>query len=585
MNGPLKYGLLLFFFVLTGALTYVLDAKDEAKELWGHLPLIWELSAYGLFVMLFAKRWLDLDDSWRAFGLSSLSGVLLAAGFPPVPFPIFIFVGFVPLLWVAEEYFVAGKKGVWKYAFNAFIIWNILTTFWVANTAFFAGIGAVIANTLLFTIPFSLAMFVRRQKGNTNGWFAFVSMWISFEYIHQRWDLSWPWLELGNSLSAFPMMAQWYEYTGIFGGSLWILILNVLVFQLAYRKKYLERSWVTGTIFAFVLPILLSLGIYNSYEAQGQKIEVALVQPNMEPHYKKFSMSRRAAMETFLDISKEIVTENTQYLVMPETSFGGIWLNQIEANNSLEALHGFVDDYPNLAILTGVTSFTHYGQATNSPTARKRMKHTGELKYYYDVYNSAIQLTSGQDSFQLYHKSKLVPGAEKMPYPSLLKFLEPFALELGGMAGSHGDQTERSVFTHGDIVAAPIICYESIYGEYVTEYVRKGANVLFIITNDGWWDRTAGHKQHLAFARLRAIETRRSIGRSANTGISCFIDQRGDISQATQYGEAIGISSAIFLNHHDTFYVVWGDMIARIMLFLSGLLLGLSLVNKIIPKS
>lgn len=585
MKKQLKYPLLLFFALSTIALTYVLHSKNEAQELWGHFPLAWELSAYGLFVMLFAKRWLDLNGSWRAFAFSSISGVLLAAGFPPVPFPIFVFIGFVPLLWISEEYHQAGKKGVWKYAFNTFIIWNILTTFWVANTAFLAGIGAVIANTLLLTIPFSLALLVRRQKGTLNGWFAFVAMWISFEYMHQRWDLSWPWLELGNALASFPKMAQWYEYTGIFGGSLWILLLNVLIFQLTFYKKYTERTWLIGTVLAFLFPILISFNIYYSYEARGPKSEVALIQPNFEPHYEKFSISRREAMGIFLKLSKEVVTEETDYLIMPETSFGGLWLGRLETNNTVATLQDFVDDYPNLALLAGFTSFVHYGLETSSPTARKRMKHTGELKYYYDVYNSAVQFSANQDSFQLYHKSKLVPGAEKMPYPNLFKFLEPLALELGGMAGSHGDQAERAVFKNGDIMAAPIICYESIYGEYVTEYVKKGANVLFIITNDGWWDHTAGHKQHLAFARLRAIETRRSIGRSANTGISCFIDQRGEISKATKYDEAIGISSEIYLNYGNTFYVVWGDMIARIMLFLSGLLLGLSLVNKMTNKS
>ena len=90
---------------------------------------------------------------------------------------------------------------------------------------------------------------------------------------------------------------------------------------------------------------------------------------------------------------------------------------------------------------------------------------------------------------------------------------------------------------------APVICYESVYGEYSTGYIKKGAQAIFIMTNDGWWDNTAGHRQHLYFASLRAIEARRAIARSANTGISAFVNQRGDILQPTRYDEPIAIKT------------------------------------------
>src|SRR5574343_444659 len=70
---------------------------------------------------------------------------------------------------------------------------------------------------------------------------------------------------------------------------------------------------------------------------------------------------------------------------------------------------------------------------------------------------------------------------------------------------------------------APAVCYESVYGDFMAKYIRSGAEVICIITNDGWWGNTPGHRQHLAYAKLRAIETRKQIIRSANTGISCFV--------------------------------------------------------------
>ena len=131
---------------------------------------------------------------------------------------------------------------------------------------------------------------------------------------------------------------------------------------------------------------------------------------------------------------------------------------------------------------------------------------------------------------------------------------------------------------------APVICYESIFGEYVTGYVQKGAELIFIITNDGWWKNTPGYKQHMSFARLRAIETRRSIARSANTGISCFINQRGDVSQPTGWWVDAAIKGTINANDEITFYVKYGDYIARISLFVSALLLLNLVVRKFIKN-
>ena len=156
--------------------------------------------------------------------------------------------------------------------------------------------------------------------------------------------------------------------------------------------------------------------------------------------------------------------------------------------------------------------------------------------------------------------------------------------KLGGSLAGHGKQAIRAAFTSQAGGVAPVICYESVYGEYTTGYVRHGANALFIITNDGWWDNTAGHIQHMKFASLRAIETRRDIARSANTGISCFINQRGDIRNKTSYDEPIAIKNSILMNDTITFYVRWGDIIGRIGVFVTLLLLLNTFVKSFLPR-
>jgi apolipoprotein N-acyltransferase len=159
-----------------------------------------------------------------------------------------------------------------------------------------------------------------------------------------------------------------------------------------------------------------------------------------------------------------------------------------------------------------------------------------------------------------------------MPFPWLLKPLGDFAIDLGGTVGQLGVDKEQIPFTINDTLKiAPVICYESVYGDFVNRFVKNGANMIFVITNDGWWGNTPGHRQHMLFSAVRAVETRRSVARSANTGISCFVNQRGDVSQATPYWEPAVIRQTLNANDKVTFYVKYGDYIAR------GSVLGLLL--------
>jgi len=219
-----------------------------------------------------------------------------------------------------------------------------------------------------------------------------------------------------------------------------------------------------------------------------------------------------------------------------------------------------------------LSSYRRFGANDESPKAPRSFVR-GRDTIVYESYNSAIQMSYNDSEIQDYFKAKLVPGAEYPPFASLTIF-RPIVEQLGGSMSGLGTQPEREAFFNEDktVGVAPVICYESIFGEYSTGYVRAGANVLFIVTNDGWWDKTAGHVQHNHFASLRAIETRRSIARSANMGTSGFINQRGDRFDGNSYGEMGFRRGKITLNDKVTFYMRYGDLIARIAVFLSAIL-------------
>lgn len=389
--------------------------------------------------------------------------------------------------------------------------------------------------------------------------------------MHLAWEFSWPWLNLGNGFSEYISWIQWYEYTGTFGGTLWVWLVNVLVFKgvLAYRKagsKTLLKSVLLKTAAFIIVPIAISLVIYYNYEEEGETVNIIALQPNIDPYSEKYKVSNLKFAELFKDLSDSKISDSTDFVIAPETYFAqSIRLPQFDKSLLKNKLQQYVSAHPQINLLTGISFIDDFhdpervGPQTNQYGANT----------WYNDYNSAIFINTS-DSVAQYNKSKLVVGVENFPYQSILKPLIGDAMiDLGGTVSMKTTQDYRGVFTssNGKFKAAPIICYESVYGEFVTGYVRNGANFLTIITNDAWWGETQGHKQHLSLARLRAIETRRAIARSANTGISAIINAKGQITKQLAYGQKGALSGSLIVNEKETFYVLAGDYIARIAIF------------------
>jgi apolipoprotein N-acyltransferase len=259
--------------------------------------------------------------------------------------------------------------------------------------------------------------------------------------------------------------------------------------------------------------------------------------------------------------------------------FHGLWENSIDRSESVARLRVFLRAHPGASVLAGMSSGYLYPPGADFPLTARPLGETGRG---FDAYNAAL-LVRQDGSTEPYHKSKLVPGVELMPFERVLGSLGGLALDLGGTTGSLGTQDDREVMRSADgrVKVAPVICYESIYGDHVAAHVRNGATAIAIMTNDGWWAETPGYKHHLAYGRLRAIETRRSIARSANTGISCFIDQRGDLHDRTAWWTPAAVTATLLTRDDLTFFVRHGDYIGitalALSLLLSALLIVLSL--------
>jgi apolipoprotein N-acyltransferase len=520
--------------------------------------------------------------------LAFLSGFILWLGWPPMPYTTpLLLIGLVPLLIavnaIAQDQ--EGRKGrrVFSTALLTFIIWNTASIYWVYNAiraynnfvvSFVVslipfGLGALMMTTA-FWLFYKLSVHASRKVS----YFGLISFYIGMEYLHQSWDLAFPWMSLGNGLSGMHQLAQWYEYTGVYGGSLWILLSNILAYEayVAYRKHtgYLGKRPAILWLAVVIIPAAYSLVKYSGYEEKSVPINVVAVQPNIDPYQKFGAISATEQLQILTHLSDSVAQVNTEYFVWPETAVPN-YSDEESIRNTADymRLQQFISKYKNGSLITGIESTRRYN---DQKTVTAQLDPNSGM--YKDTFNAAIQVENSSN-VQFYHKSKLVPGVEKMPFPEFFTFLAPVFSELGGSVGGFGWQEAPSVFySQNGVGVAPVICYESIWGHWVAGSVRQGAQLIAIITNDGWWGNTSGKDQHLLYAKLRAIENRRWVVRSANTGISGFINQRGDIVKESKWWTRTALKADVNLNDDITFYTKSGDIIA-VLLSVAAVILAL----------
>lgn len=525
---------------------------------------------------------IQLSKKHRYF-LSSLSGLLMVISFPFTgSLTPLVFVSWIPLLflesYISERNYRSSK--VFLHAYIAFFVYNIGTTWWIWNASFDGAVMAITLNALFMSITFHLFHLTKKYVGKKEGYLALIFFWCAFEYFHYHWELSWPWLHLGNAFSIVPSFVQWYSYTGVLGGTVWVLLLNLIGFRIVQnvylkREKWLIQTPLFYTLgFLLFLPITISLVQYFGYQEKKNPLEVVVIQPNIDPYNEKFTAALEDQLKKLCDQADPLVRPSTDIVIAPETAISWPFY---EEDLLLTSFYPYLKmrkaKWGDPAFYCGASTARSF-ETKNSPASRKYLDGPG----YYESYNTSLLLDE-KNNHTFLHKSKLVLGVEKMPFTEWLPFLEQLSIDKGGTSGTLGIEKEAKVLQTEKVTFAPVICYESIYGEFNAEQCRKGAQAIFIITNDGWWKDTPGYKQHMSFARLRAVENRRSVARSANTGISCFINQRGDVLQKSKWWEPIALRETINLNNDTTFYTKYGDVIGRSFAFVSVLLLLLTVVR------
>ena len=547
--------------------------------------------------------------------------------------------GLVPLLCLERIASQTGMRRFWWWHYGAFVLWNAVTTFWVCNATIGGGIFACLANALQMSLVFGLYRWVKKRFHNAALPYIFLAAaWIAWEkwYLVSA-QISWPWLVLGNAFARTLPLAQFYEYTGTLGGSLWVWASNLSIFALLsapwsrYKLK-MKAAVLAGVVFAIFAPAVWSLCLWGARagaDEPGRTLSVIAFQPNIDP-YNKFSALTQQQQNAILEDQMRTALRHTELqlsschteapsvadsissaldaavpsdsassaasaasaalpvdasllpagnevppasapvlLLAPETFTYDVVPEDVGASVTYRRFVGFLKEHPEANLLFGSSTRT-YLPAGPRPSQTARQMYDGR---WMETHNSAVLIDSTGRA-DIYHKSKLVVGVEMMPYPGFFRHIDEW---LGGVMGRDIGQGSVGLlhFRVGstDVPIGCAICYESVYGEHCAEYVRAGAELLTVITNDAWWGDTPGYKQHLSYASLRAIETRRWIARSANTGISAIIDPRGRIVASTPWWEKASLPGTVGLSTARTFFVRVGDVPGRLSILVFLLLL------------
>ena len=509
-------------------------------------------------------------------------------------------IAFVPLLCAERIATISGKKRFFWWYFAAFLAFNLATTWWVCKATVGGGLFASFYSALFMSAIFAVFRVARKRFSGIVPYIFLAASWIAWERFNlTHAQLSWPWLILGNAFGRSVSLVQWYEITGALGGSLWVWLSNIAVFSLLVSLSD-GRWWRWNTkarVAAIVSTVLVTLGPaiaseirFATYEERSDAgtLDVVLAQSNFDPwhklHYTPQSEQNAQVISLFeKHLHSRENSDSLLLMLIPESFSSDIWLNDPEAAPTWRSFSALVASQANANLIFGASTHEAFRRASApSPLARQMKDGT-----WYQSYNTAF-ITDGAAYTDHRNKCKLVVGAESTPYP---KIFAPIDDMLGGLMGRCVPDRQARCFEirgRGEddrrLRTGVAICYESIYPELCKQYVDDGAQMLSVITNDGWWGDTPGYRQHFSYSRLRAIELRRDVARCANTGISGFINQRGDVVSQSGWWVPDVLESKVNLSSEKTFFATYGDIVGRVCTFVCLMLLALLIVKSITKK-
>jgi len=523
-----------------------------------------------------------------------LGGILLGISFPPLPLPQPLFIGLIPYLFVIENR--EGLGSINRATYLMAFVFGLLTLYWVGSwqsTAdpflMISGALLVFVNPVFFLIPSTIYFYCRKIFNKTAALFLLPFFWITYEYAYMLTDASFPWLSLGNGLTKFLSFIQIADVVGTLGLSLIIFYINIFLYKsflfIKENKKRFALNF-SAALILFLIPIIYGLNRLSTFHLSENKIKVGLIQPNLDPWDKWSGGGLDEIAQLHLDLSEQAVKKGAEIIFWPETAFpvyllGGTYPQRVKK------VFDFVEQN-NVYLLTGMPDVRYYYDDSNKP---EDAKYNEAGDYYYATYNAILLFSPDNVEVQKYGKSKLVPFGERVPFVDALPFLGNLIKWGVGLSGwnvgrdtsnfsvpaSHFSNLQKNDSLHIN----GLVCYESIYPYYVSEFVDRGAELIAVVTNDSWYGKLSGPFQHKEFAVLRAVENRRSVIRAANGGISCIINPLGITEVESEMFEKTFIAGDVIIQNGETFFTKYPLVIPVISSVISLMMILIFILSKL----
>lgn len=521
--------------------------------------------------------------------LAVAAGIFFALAFPPIPAGLTAFVVLIPLLFLMDR--MPSAAAVFRWSYLAFLVGNAGTIWWISGWwgedpwLKAAGVAVNLVHPVLFTFPMLLHYVVRKHLGSRAATLAFPLLWTSWEWLMHLPELSFPWLLLANTQTYDIENIQFITWTGAFGLTFWIVLINTLLYMMTERllaaqwTVRMTKTWfmAAGILLLLILPKLHSALIMRDGIDRDGEIRIGIVQPDMNP-YQKWSEGDTPLqkLQNLTAIYDSLAGENPDLVLLPETAIP-FRILQYSYHEEWAWLRAHVDSI-GVPLLAGFPHTVFYDDPETAPASARRIQ---DSRLRYHDFNSAMLVQPEEAVPQIYHKSRLTPLSERIPYLDALPFMQD-ALTWGVGISNWGLGNDTTVFTlpetDREVNLWAMICYETLYPSFVAGFAERGADVFAVITNDGWFGNSSGPYQLMQYTVLRAVENRRAVARCANNGISCFIDPYGRITQPTDLYTRTGIIATLPLISETTFYTRHGDWLPFGTSVVSGFIILFSLI-------
>ena len=486
-----------------------------------------------------------------------ISGITIGITYHPFNIGFLAWVGFIPLL----NIFIHGDSK--SNIINGYIFgltYNLTAFYWIGSNSgasFITVISSLFAAVLYLSIYWSFAGLIfsiiptsqRRSIGN----FLFPFLIVTIEWFRSLGPLGFPWANIALTQSEYIYILQVIEITGTYGISFIVISINVIIYNAINKKTFIKDGLFPVIIFLIGISIVGWARMQSLNETQ-KEINAVIVQPNVDPNIK---WHEKEEIISFMDsLHHEAAGLNPDIIVFPETALPSYLTRDYKTRKMLQET---VNEY-NIPLLTGTIDVVIENNNKN-------------------YYNSAMWLTPNSN-FKIYSKIHLVPFAEYDLFPEIFHPLTWLNINID--RGSFKSGKEYKIFKCNNISFSNIICYESSIPRIVREFVAMGSELLIIQANDGWLGNSYGPHQHFELARLRAIENRIPVLRSANTGISGIIKPDGTVQRKVGLNKKLIFKEKIKIINSGSIYTHYGDIFALVCFFITSLISAISCKKRFI---